>query len=498
MTTAAKASNWLEVDRAGLAQLVERRGKAYIVFEPAQNAWDETVTHVRITLTPVAGKPLAQLNVEDDSPDGFRDLRHAYTLFAPSYKKDDDSKRGRFNLGEKLLLAICETASVISTTGGVTFDAEGRTNIRAKTAKGTRLSATVRMTREELEDVCTQAQRMIPPVPTYFNGELIKARSCVGVAKGRLMTEMSNAEGIMRRGYRDAEVHVYEPPDGQPGWLLEMGIPICETGDRYDYNVMNRVPLGMERDSVPESFLRDVRAIALNAAATWLTDEEAAAPWVGDALADEQVEPATVRSIVTSRFGDKRVSFDPSDPEANARAASQGYTVVHGGSFSKDQWDNIRRAEAILPAGKVTPTPKPFAADGQPLKYLDGEKWTPAHRAVVDFVQWLADKTIFAGIDVSIADDPGWRGTNGGPLIHACYGSKTLTFNQGALGEAWFTDPDAEKIIDLTIHELGHEYASNHLSEGYYRALSAIGSRAAIALAENPEKLNLLRPGAVA
>lgn len=63
----------------------------------------------------VAGRAL--LEVTDDSPEGFADLTHAYTLFAESAKKGDPLKRGPFNLGEKLVLAISDTVQIATTTG---------------------------------------------------------------------------------------------------------------------------------------------------------------------------------------------------------------------------------------------------------------------------------------------------------------------------------------------------------------------------------------------
>ncbi len=80
------------VDKEGLAKLLSRRGKEFAVFELLQNAWDEQVTRVDVMLHPVPGKALARLRVQDDSPDGFVDLAHAYTLFAESKKKEN---RGR-------------------------------------------------------------------------------------------------------------------------------------------------------------------------------------------------------------------------------------------------------------------------------------------------------------------------------------------------------------------------------------------------------------------
>ena len=77
---------WFDVDKAGLAKLLSRKGREFIVFELVQNAWDEKANEVRVTLERVAGTKYAQLTVEDDNPEGFVDLSHAFTLFAESTK----------------------------------------------------------------------------------------------------------------------------------------------------------------------------------------------------------------------------------------------------------------------------------------------------------------------------------------------------------------------------------------------------------------------------
>src|SRR3990172_1784245 len=95
--------NWFEVDRAGLAKLVERRGKAFLLYELISNCWDTGATEVVVTLGEI-GRAV-ELTIVDNDVNGFADLTHAYTLFAESSRKSDPSKRGRFNLGEKLVLA---------------------------------------------------------------------------------------------------------------------------------------------------------------------------------------------------------------------------------------------------------------------------------------------------------------------------------------------------------------------------------------------------------
>src|ERR1039458_2432774 len=103
-------SQWFEVDKAGLAKLMAGRFKAFVLYELLQNAWDQNVTRVDVTVTAAQGVRAALITVTDDDPDGFADLRDAYTLFAESRKKGNAAQRGRFNLGEKLVLALAKSA----------------------------------------------------------------------------------------------------------------------------------------------------------------------------------------------------------------------------------------------------------------------------------------------------------------------------------------------------------------------------------------------------
>ena len=64
------------------------------------------------------GRNKALLVVEDDAPEGFKDLSHAFTLFADSAKKINPEQRGRFNLGEKLVLAISDEVTIRTSKGG--------------------------------------------------------------------------------------------------------------------------------------------------------------------------------------------------------------------------------------------------------------------------------------------------------------------------------------------------------------------------------------------
>ena len=66
-----KNKNWFEIDRAGLAQILARKGKEFAIFELVQNSWDErAVTYVAVSLS-VASFGYATLYVKDNAPEGF-------------------------------------------------------------------------------------------------------------------------------------------------------------------------------------------------------------------------------------------------------------------------------------------------------------------------------------------------------------------------------------------------------------------------------------------
>jgi hypothetical protein len=217
--------------------------------------------------------------VEDDDPEGFKNLSHAYTLFAESEKKSDPTKRGFLNLGEKLVIAACEESEVASTTGTVIFDKDGRRQTRSKRERGSQFSGLVRMTRAEYEETVTKVRTLIPPekIKTTFNGEVLAYRAPLKVFSAQLPTVIADEEGFMRPTRRKTEVSVYAPRTGESPTLYEMGIPVVETNDKWHVNISQKVPLNMDRDNVTPAFLREVRTLVLNEMFEHIEGQEAAA-----------------------------------------------------------------------------------------------------------------------------------------------------------------------------------------------------------------------------
>ena len=199
--------NLFEIDLKGLVELIEDEGNARLIMELVRNSLDETgVTTVEIKLEPVPGRPLAFVEVVDDAPTGFMDLSHAYTLFAPSYKKAHTDKAGRWNMGDKLFLAAAimtgEPAEVHSTTGGLVFDKQsGRTHKRAKTEKGSVVRGCLKMTRSEWEECVRALHTLLLPegVKVTLNGASLLPREPIHEFRAVLPTVQADSEGVFVR-----------------------------------------------------------------------------------------------------------------------------------------------------------------------------------------------------------------------------------------------------------------------------------------------------------
>jgi hypothetical protein len=532
-TPTPKAEPHFAADRKGLAKLLGARGKEFVVAELIQNAWDQDVENVTVTIEPVPGQAAVRLVVEDDDPQGFSDLSHAYTLFAESEKVGDPEKRGRFNLGEKLVLAICTTAEISTTTGTVTFDEAGRhMHPRRRRKAGSRFEGVLPMTRAEADAMRAFLARLIPPegVTTTIDGLVRRAREPIAEVEVLLPTVLGDSSGTLRRTNRKAVVAIYEPiapdaaqaaaralegadasaerqvageggddgegttaPPARQGWLYELGIPVVETGDRFDVDVRQKVPLNMDRDNVPPAYLRRLRAAVLDATHGLLVGEEPAASWVGVALEDSEVSAEAVEAVVRGRFGDLAVVADPSDPEGTKIAASEGYTVVPGGAFSRGQWKAVRATGVLLPAGQVTPSPRPYADDEQAesRKEVPESEHTEGMRRIVSFIGLLGERLTGVRPKVVIIDDADVHArATYGRTPQEFHGKAKAKFelNLAHLGAAWFEQgPTSEPVLDLTLHELGHHYDGDHLSTGYYHALTSLGARLTRLALDEPE-----------
>lgn len=481
---------WFDVDKEGLRKLHEGKGKIFVLWELISNGMDEASKTVQVLLEPIEGRrERARIIVIDDNPEGFKDIRHAYTLFAESMKKDDPEKRGRFNLGEKLVLALCEEAAIYSVNNSVAFDADGTRRALPKsknTEEGSRFEAVIRMKRSDIEDIHRQIHMLIPAkgVEVSYNGEVIQQRDPVRSFETFLPTIKSDEEGILRPTIRKTIVNVYVPFEGETPMIYEMGIPVVESGIRFHVDVMQKVPLNQDRDNVTPAYYRQVCREVLNHTYDIVEEEATTDTWVKIAMEDKEISQEAFQETFRKQFGDKVVAFDPSDPEANNRAVANGYMLLHGRQMSADAWNNARRFESAPAAGRMFPTPTPYSEGGDPAKVIPEDKWTEGMREVAALSKRLAQKLLHRSITVTIVMEMGGNAA-------ACYSPGALDFCLKRLGHQffnnWNTPHGRETVYSILIHEFAHEYEGNHLSEGFYKALQKLGARMTKLALEEPE-----------
>jgi hypothetical protein len=487
------SKQWFDVDRAGLGKQAEEHGKGRLIGELIQNALDEAgVTQITVTLALVPGRPLADLTVEDDAPEGFRDLSHAYTLFAESYKRGNPEQRGQYNFGEKLVLAVCEQASISTTKGTVVFDvAEGRIEQpRQKRERGSVFQGCIKLTREEYPEVCDYLRSLLLPhnIVVTFNGDRLLPRKPLRTFDASLETLLADDQGVMRPRVRKTQVAIYEALPGEVTGLHEMGLPVVETGDRWHVSVGQKVPLNRDRDNVRPAYLQAVRVGVLNAAYDLLTaEEEATAGWCKLAGSDQRCSDEAIKHLIKLRFGEKVAAPDPSDVEAMKRFQSEGGTIVVG--LSKSEWANVKRSGAVLPAGQICPTAKPYSGDPNAagVTVIPEEKWTEGMKRIAGYAVLLARELMSVSLTVTVVHT-----TNN---FSACYGSGRLDFNLLRLGHSWFEQGVTEDVDSLLIHEFGHEYSDDHLSSDYHEALCRLGAALKRLALEKPEAFRPYRAG---
>ena len=455
------ANKWIDVDLDGFGQLMAARPKVAILYDLLQNVFDEDATTATVTLEPLPRRGRALLTVTDDCPDGFADLRDAYTLYKSSKKKRDPTKRGRFNEGEKFVLSQCEDAFIKTTTGTIHFDANGkRRKTSSRTEAGSIFSGTVRLTNEEVREILDDVKLIIVPegFTVTINGAILEGRVPTRlVEKLSLPTVKADEDGILKPTTRLTTVEIVKPLEGETPMIYEMGIPVVEVDVPWHLNVGQKVPLNRDRDNVTPAYRGRLLAGVLDHTVDLLTDEAAAKSWVKDAL--PHAAPETVRSAVTKIYGEGAVISNPSEREADKNAISHGVNVIPGGAFDKSQWSAIRGASAAVSSSSGYSL-RPSGTVADPIKATG-----PRADAIRDYCGTVIRHLLGKEMRVDVYDDR--------RLITGSHGGGTIMVN---LHQSPVTDLDLW-LDDLLIHECAHEFSGDHLTTTYINACTRLGAK---------------------
>jgi hypothetical protein len=478
MTQTVGATPWLEVDIDGLRKTLTRKGKAFAIYELIQNAWDEDA-EVTVTLTPPDKNGRSVLTCVDNAPGGYLDLSHAHTMFATSYKREDATKRGRFNVGEKLVLALCDEARITSTTGQIIFDKDRtRRATNKKTRVGTKFVGKLALTEDEYKQVCEQTQYILPSIKTTFNGVEIPTRKPIRRFAFTLPTEVADEVGITRLRQRDTEIRLYKVLAGEKAMIYEKGLPVVEIDTKWHVDVQQKIPLNIERDNITPSYEKTIYVAVLNEMHDYIERDEAAATWVRTAMGDERSAPEAVHRVMNERFGPDRVSYDPNDKGSNREAASKNFTVIPGGAMSKAEWESAKRANAITSAGKLFPTNE----DAKMAKPADEKDITDDVTKFVRFIGALSPRVLPQHkVTVRVIND---KDADHEGCTRWKKDSYIFEFNL-----AYHDCANWQENYHLFIHELAHHavQSNDHLLHKFYETSIDIAAKLVTLALEEPE-----------
>jgi hypothetical protein len=500
---------WFEIDSVGLGKTLAQQDKFGLITELVSNSWDaDGVTQVDITLTRPDESGITILTCVDNSPKGWSNLAHAHTMYAESDKKGLENKRGRFNEGEKKVVARSIESSLTTTTGTVIWNADKtRTETTDTRPVGSEFVGKYTMTLQEWERVCHQARLLLTPrgIRTTFNGTQIKFRKDVGQFTDKLPCPLPDKEGNVRNVERQAIIHIYDLLSGEQAMIFEMGIPIVELGDdKYHVNVMQKVPLSRDRDNVNPSYLRRIRAGVLNIQFGTLKPEELTASWTNDALSipkdsGHTVKDEVVQHVMKARFGENHVTRSVSDVGSAREAVSRGHNVVEGGALPKEVWARYKAVtdengdSVVRSSGQLFPTDSDHGLDR--AKVIPNTQWTEPMKAYAALIEMLSPKLIGKPSIVQFLNDKDEH-------IEGCFfnvGEKTTRkgfnreFGVFTVNLAYIDPSKPQKCYELLLHELAHDVVrcNDHLDHRFYDTVTELGAKLAVLIQEEPELFDI-------
>jgi len=469
--------DWFKASKEGLAKLIAGKPKSFILRELIQNAWDEDIKTCNVDIKYKDGT--VKLTVEDDSPEGFRDITHAYTLFADTYKRSDFKKRGRFNTGEKYALSLCDKAIIKTTKGTIIFDDNGRSETSSATKGGSVITLWFKATKDEYDEIMQSADALLIPKCIKFivNGKKYKYKEPLRTFHALLLSEIKDPKtDIIGRTRRKGNVHVIEKDDIEPSYVYEMGIPVQEIDGSYHLDVQQKIPLDQSRESVLPCFLKELYAATLENIHDSVDEETSGETWITEGLKSKKISKETIQDIITKRYGNKVVVADNFSPNSIDDAKSNGYTVLRGTEMPKEAWNNIKKHDLIKSSSKEFPQYDPKSGNG----CVPNEK----EKLVAEYAKRIAKRCLGIDIKVEFYSDRNPKAKG------ARFGGNTLYFNKGKLGKRFFEETISEETTDWIVHEIGH-LDGNHIDKPYHQLLTKLAGKLLMIALEEPEFFNV-------
>ena len=351
-----------EVNVKGLQEIIGGADEWRHPIEIVANVFDEyngyaegkrRPTFCEVTFTKEGNSP-ATLTVTDDGA-GFDEVSDIWTFFRTTQMRTNAKVSGRFNAGEKQLVALAKEAKIVTGSHTVEFvdGKRNHTHHRTEQRQGTQLTATLAWKFDLVKKAIQQLESVIAPEGLIYtvNGKLIaNGINKVDVVNVSLPTVvLSDVDGTvaMRPTWRKSDVTIIETSDDEPAaWLYELGVPVCEMAHDFPYslNVNQKVPVPMSRDMVSKKYIERLIGLVIEAAPHILNEADADAEFIKPAL--EYVQDDEAVAEVVARVFPTSLRWS-SNSKANAYASLGEYDILSRGKFGKKFSDKLDRNEKL-------------------------------------------------------------------------------------------------------------------------------------------------------
>lgn len=464
MKTQVISQNRFEVDHIGLKLQMKSVSPFRVVQELIANSFDEDTVKV-INVSVKFERPYTVIIVEDDGV-GFKDVADVFTMYKYSEKRKNTEKRGRFNLGEKQFFSLAEDGYVETGNHRISFKDSNRISETVETPfKGTKVFARIDWSSNIVRDILVNLHRLIVPEDKelFVNDTEVKHKVPVKKFVTQLWTLIEDHDTkIAKRVKKTTNVELFRVEDGE-AWLYEMGIPVVKLIQNIDWhvNIMQKIPLSTSRNSVTESYLKDLYGSILNNAVELINEDDAGARWISTAMASATEQ--TAKSILVKQYGtDKIMIPSTTDYRANEQAIESGVELVKLNTLDRDTKNHLKEIGVLK-----------YASDEFKTNFAQADNVEPNEKMIkfAEVVKLMAKDVIKKNIGVSFLSLKG-----SGTL--ADYGQNHMRFNVGVLGKSFFNQFSPE-AIGLIIHELAHDKHSHddgiaHLSHDYLHEMQRI------------------------
>ncbi len=466
--------------------------------ELVSNAFDEeSVSKVEITLhmeeegTYPPDKLRHTVLIVEDDGDGFADLKDAYTLYGWTRKRENPRTRGRFNVGEKEIVALASHAEIQTTSGWVEWHGDERLQGDEGRPNGTLVLLHLPWTEEELNKTVEKLKQLIPPEDkTYLvNDEEIPHRKPIKTFTAQLATVLLKGNQLAPTA-RKTEVHIYNPRlstsvdlENEPPTLLEMGIPVQDIDTPWHIDVQQKIPLSPHRNAVTPGYLQDVYAEALNVMASGMTEEQVSASWVDKAMTDKRCDDKTVLAVSRKRYPDT-VLWSP-DKLANETARDKGFNVLHSRGIDKEVLTRLKSAGMQTTHEQFgVAWAKDGEEDAKPtFEVIAEEDWMPGMLQMKRFIESLGIELLGFSPHVSYERIKDIRNLD----WCASWGNRTLHFFVNKLAKNFFDGLGAEQM-SIILHEFSHHGPGDEPHDVKFRdRLEDLAGKATLAALEFPE-----------